>query len=222
MMRKLVRIKVKCEACRAAFVLSQEQYQILIKRSQLSLKCPHCAHRFVYRATTVRTKGRAAERAPEHPVEMEASPGVELLPLEPIVPAQPAALEFPPPPFTPLALGAPGPEKAPPPPFASLGAGPASPVAAAAPRQEPAASAGYEATKPSLSERFKRLPAWQQWVIIGVVVVFLGVVIFALPVGGGGTGTPDAGPARESKTQTAKPATDGAAESKQTPEKSKP
>jgi hypothetical protein len=203
MMRKLVRIKVKCEACRGGFVLSQEQYQFLIKRSQLSLKCPHCAHHFVYRATTVRAKGNASTSAQQRPVEVEASAGVDLLPLEPIVQAQPASPEFPPPPFAPLALGAAMPEKAVPPPFAALGAGPASPVGAAAPRQEAAAPAGSEAKKLTLNERFKRLPTWAQAVVAGLIVVILAAAILAIPTGGAEENPTGSTAARESKAPPA-------------------
>ena len=222
MTRKLVRIKVKCEACRTGFVLSQAQYQFLLKRSQLSLQCPHCGHHFVYRATTVRSKANSAEFAPPRPAEVEASAGIAMLPLEPIVPAQPAVPDFPPPPFAPLAVGTAAPEMAAQPPFVSLGAAPASPPPAASSRAEPAASDGNNAKKLTLNERFKRLPAWQQWLVIGVAVVLIAIVMFSMPRADSGDGTPGAGAAQESKTRPAKSSSEGPAENKQTPEKHEP
>jgi hypothetical protein len=219
MTSKPIRIKVKCDACSAALILKPEQYKHLIKRSQISLTCPQCSHRFVYQAMTVRTRKRTARTAPQSPVEVMAGAVEE--PPRPPAPARNPALEFPPPPFAPLGLGAatPAPEMAPAPCFAQLGAGPAAPTVQEAVLPAAAGSAARGTKKPTLNERFKSLPNWVQWLVIGLVILVLAVVIFALPVGGSGGGTPENGAI---KNQAVQPAPEGKPNPKETPEKRQP
>jgi hypothetical protein len=66
---------------------------------------------------------------------------------------------------------------------------PHSPATAASFPRAASTSTGGEAKKLTLNERFKQLPPWVQWAVIGVFVVVLGIVIFALPTGGGNAPT---------------------------------
>jgi hypothetical protein len=63
----------------------------------------------------------------------------------------------------------------------------ASPAPAPAFAQAASAPTGGETQKLTLNERWKQLPPWVQWMVIGVFIVVLGVIIFAMPTGGGNT-----------------------------------
>lgn len=178
-----VRIKVTCSSCRTGFRLNQEQYRELIKRSRVALKCPHCANDFAY--SPVARERAANPEPPPKPRREEASTRAEPIPARgtselPPVAGPSSAAEFPPPPFAPLNGGTPAPAKAVSPPFA-----PFTPLAAASSPQSAAAPAGEEAKKLTLNDRWKQLPPWVQWTVIGVLIVILAIIIFAMPTGGG-------------------------------------
>ncbi|HZV06356.1 MAG TPA: hypothetical protein VE999_14850 [Gemmataceae bacterium] len=181
-----IRIKVRCTSCRTSFRLSQEQYRELVKRSRVDLDCPHCGSGFEYSPLTavVATSPpvRSRPHRPEAEVVLEPAPE----PLAPMAPPPAPAPQFPPPPFAPLAAGTPATANAAPPPFAPLAGMPAAPAQAASFPQRASAPTGGETKKLTLNERWKQLPPWVQWMVIGVLIVILAVIIFAMPTGGGG------------------------------------
>lgn len=183
-------IKVNCVSCRTAVRLTQEQYHELLKRSRVALTCPHCGHGFDYNLLTASSTAepepspRPRRTQPEAPSpsararsSAERSPPAEDTPV--------SAPDFPPPPFAPLGVGKPAPFQVEPPPFEPInGATPAPKPAAPFPSGSPTPF-GEDAKKLTLNDRWKKLPLWVQWTVIGVMIVVLGVIIFAMPTGGG-------------------------------------
>lgn len=175
-----VRIKVRCAGCRSGFRLSQEQYHELLKQSRVGLLCPHCGKDFEYNPV-------ATSESKEWGVRSEAKSHSPFTPLPEALPV--SAFDYPPPPFAPLGVGT-AVVHATPPPFAPLtgnafAAAPAAPFPHGAP-----VPSGGEATKLTLNERWKKLPPWVQWTAIGILVVVMAVIIFAIPTGGG-SGSPE-------------------------------
>ena len=181
-----VRIRVRCTSCDMPFRLSQEQYRELVKRSRVALNCPHCAHGFEYSPLVASAKKKPAPpvRPSRAKGEAKAQPLAAASLVVPPIAAAPAAPAFPPPPFAPLGGGKPEPSNATPPPFAPLGGSPLLPMPAAPFPQGTAAPSGGETKKLTVNERWKQLPPWVQWTAIGVLVVVMAVVIFAIPTGG--------------------------------------
>jgi len=62
---------------------------------------------------------------------------------------------------------------------------PSAPKPAAAFPSGTPASFGEDGKKLTLNDRWKQLPQWVQWTVIGVMIVILGIIIFAMPTGGG-------------------------------------
>jgi hypothetical protein len=180
-----VQIKVRCVSCKTKFRLSEEQYREMLKLSRVELLCPHCGNNFEYTPLTAGVAANPPARSRAHRPEAEVIPEPEPAPPAPMDPplATPvSARDFPPPPFAPLGGGAPA-ANVPPPPFAPLGGVPFSPAPAASfPQAAPTPSAG-EAKKLTLNERWKQLSPAKQWTVIGVIVVVLAAIIFALPTG---------------------------------------
>jgi len=214
MNQKAVRIKLRCESCRAPACLTPEQYRTLVKGCQLALLCPRCAHQFVFNPTMFRAR-KAAALARKSPAKVVRESGPA--PLSRTTPARVSAPVFPPPPFAPLGVGPATPVSArtPTPPFAPMGGGPSAP--AATPPQRTEVPTGSAAKPFSLNERWKRLPQWKQWVAVGLAVVVLAVVIFAAPVGGSGSVAPETETPKAADTPPAKSGSDHPPDNKPSP-----
>ena len=199
-----VRIRVRCTSCDMPFRLSQEQYRELVKRSRVALNCPHCAHGFEYSPLVASAKKKPAPpvRPSRAKGEAKAQPIAAASLVVPPIAAAPAAPAFPPPPFAPLGGGKPEPSNATPPPFAPLGGSPLLPMPAAPFPQGTAAPSGGETKKLTVNERWKQLPPWVQWTAIGVLVVVMAVVIFAIPTGGASVSPEPETPRRANITRT--------------------
>jgi hypothetical protein len=221
MNQKAVRIKVRCESCRATAFLTPEHYRTLVKGSQLALLCPHCAHQFVFSPTGFRAR-KAAALARKSPAEVvrDSDP----VPLSPPAPARVSAPAFPPPPFAPLGVGAATPvsARAPAPPFAPMGGGPSAPAPAAPPPQRAEVPTGSEPKQLTVNQHWKRLPQWQQWVVVSLTVVAFAIVIFAVPVGGSGSGAPETAAPKAADTRPAKSGSDRPTDNKQSPKARQP
>jgi hypothetical protein len=214
-----VRIKLRCGSCQATAFLPPEHYRTLVKGSQLSLFCPHCAHQLVFNPTGFRAR-KAAALARKSPAEPGHSR--DPVPLSRPAPARVSAPAFPPPPFAPLGVGPATPVSArtPTPPFAPMGGGPSVPAAPSPQRAED--PTGSEAKPLTLNERWKRLPQWQQWVFVGLTIVVLAIVIFALPQGGSGTGAAETAAPKPADTRPAMSGSDRPTDNEQSREPRKP
>jgi hypothetical protein len=191
MSENFVRVRVRCKSCRHASLLSPDHYKLLVRGSRLELYCPRCARPLAFDplgATTPKPVSRAAQ-----PSAVDAPPCVAAKQETP--PPAPAAPAFPPPPFAPLGAPAanPLPTGAAAPAFAPLGTGPSAPAPFAFAAQAGAVAPAGETTKLTLNDRWKRLPSWAQWLVIGAVIVVLAVVIFAMPTGGSNNQEPAEG-----------------------------
>jgi hypothetical protein len=69
----------------------------------------------------------------------------------------------------------------------------------------------------TLNERWKRLPQWKQWVVVGLAVVVLAIVIFAVPVGDSGSGAPETAAPNAGDSRPAKSGSDRPPDNKQSP-----
>jgi hypothetical protein len=76
----------------------------------------------------------------------------------------------------------------------------------------------------TLNDRWKRLPPWVQWTVIGVLVVVMAVVIFAIPTGGGAPNTAPAtgGERRPAEPEKDRPADDPKAGDGKAPQERRP
>ena len=188
MTENFVRVRVRCKSCRHASLLSPDHYKLLVRGSRLELYCPRCARALAFDPLGGGVKPTSP--AVSQPVAAETK--VELSAAAPARPTSPAAPAFPPPPFAPLGAPAanPLPTGAAAPAFALLGAGPSAPAPVALAAQGGAVVPKGATNKCTLNDRWKRLPSWAQWLVIGAVVVILAVVIFAMPAGGSNNQAP--------------------------------
>jgi hypothetical protein len=216
-----MRIKLRCESCRAPAFLNSEHYRTLVKGSELALFCPHCAHQFVFHPT--RNRGVKVARLDRMSPE-EAVPDSAPVPLSPPAPAQVSAPVFPPPPFALLSVGAASPVSAtaPAPPFAPMGGGPSATAPVVSPPQGNEVVTRSDAKRLTLKERWKRLPPWQQWLAVGLAIVVLAVLMFSTPGGGSGRGAPEAAAPEAADSRPSKPGPKRPADTKQAPEARQP
>jgi hypothetical protein len=222
MTHNIVRVKVRCKSCRRVAQLTPEQYKVLLKGEQLSLSCPRCGHQFVFSAMD--SSKEIPALAPPAPPETKAitAPQTKEIPVPPPAPV-PAPI-YEPPPFAPLQVGGPAPAAAntPAPHFPPLGdhSPEPAPRATKAPKAKSAPASGEQ--KLSFNDRFKRLPQWVQWLIVVLLIVVVGAIVLNIPMGGSGSKSTEAAPAKQSTEKNASPSGDSPADSKPTPEKQKP
>jgi hypothetical protein len=207
MSQEMVRVKVRCHSCRTVAQLTPEHYRALVRGEEVSLSCPRCNHQFTFSAM-----GPARRANVDY-----APPVVVPEPEPPPAPAPVPSPAFPPPPFALLRLGdeMPVPANAPAPQFPLLGeaAQEMAPVAPhPSPYPAPVMRKGREEVrtagsgeKVSFNERWKRLPPWVQWTVVGVMILVLGVIILALPSGGSNNASADAPTSRPAQSSSTKP-----------------